>query len=613
MNKNIEILEVLNKDSKISQRELSKRVNISVGKVNSILKKLEEEDYIKYNQYKNRKYSYIITEKALALLEQNLKKNDDTRIKILDDKPTDVKQAVILAAGKRNDFYDPVGVLKLEEDISVINRIIDILNKNSIDDIIVITGYKSDAYEYLKHSSKATLIKNSKYKWNGTMASLALAEKSIVGDFIVIESDLIFEERAVKSLVSNPRRDCVVIATESGSKDESFVELRNEFLFKISKDIHTLNKIDGEFVGLTKISLDVYKKMMDEYKENRNPYINYEYTLLDVCRYYDIGYIKISDLVWAEVDNKEHYDKVSNYIYPMIKRKELKVKLGYLESLICSLLKVDTSEILDISHLSGMNNNSFKVSLKNDNYSLRIPGEAADKSVNRSFEKSNSKKLYELEISPKDVYFDENNGIKISEFISNAEPISATSAKKEENMKSIVELLKKLHESNICFENTFDFYESIKKYQDMIMKYDTVIYCDYDKIKNSIMKLYDEIKNSDLELSPCHNDLIPENIIKSDYGKFYLVDLEYASMNDYLWDIASLFVECEFSQDDEELFLRMYLEEQPSDEVRKKIATYKMLQNFLWSLWARYKEVKGENIGTFGIDRYNKVKQYISK
>ena len=33
MNKNIEILEVLNKDSKISQRELSKRVNISVGKV----------------------------------------------------------------------------------------------------------------------------------------------------------------------------------------------------------------------------------------------------------------------------------------------------------------------------------------------------------------------------------------------------------------------------------------------------------------------------------------------------------------------------------------------------------------------------------------------------
>ena len=297
----------------------------------------------------------------------------------------------------------------------------------------------------------------------------------------------------------------------------------------------------------------------------------------------------------------------------MIKRKELKVKLGYLESLICSLLKVNTSEIWDISHLSGMNNNSFKVSLKNDTYSLRIPGEAADKSVNRSFEKSNSMKLYQLGISPKDVYFDENSGIKISEFISDAEPISATSAKKEENMKSIVELLKKLHESDICFENTFDFYESIKKYQDMIMKYDTVIYWEYDRIKNSIMKLYDEIKNSDLKLSPCHNDLIPENIIKSGDGVFYLVDLEYASMNDSLWDIASLFVECEFSKDDEELFLRMYLEQQPSDEIRKKISTYKMLQNFLWSLWARYKEVKGENIGTFGIDRYNKVKQYISK
>ena len=171
--------------------------------------------------------------------------------------------------------------------------------------------------------------------------------------------------------------------------------------------------------------------MLDEYSKNKNPYINYEYTLLDVCRYYDVGYIKINDLIWAEVDNKDHYDKVINYIYPMIKRKELEVKFGYLESLICKLLKVDKSEILNISHLSGVNNNSFKVLLKNDAYSLRIPGEAADRSVNRSVEKYNSKKLYELGISPKDVYFDEKTGIKFSEFIYKAEPINATSAKKD--------------------------------------------------------------------------------------------------------------------------------------------------------------------------------------
>lgn len=611
MNKNIEILEILNIDSKISQREISKRTEISVGKVNSILKNLEENGYVKYNKCNNKKYSYIITEKALALLEQNLKKNDDTRIKILETNSNDLKQAVILAAGKREDFQHPVGVLKLEKDISIINRIIDILNKNGINDIFIITGYRSEVYKHLINSNKITMIENLKYKWNGTMASLALAEKAIKGDFIVIESDLIFEESAIKNLIHNSRRDCVVITTESGSNDETFVELRNDFLFKISKDIHTLNKIDGEFVGITKISLDVFKKMMDEYRKNKNPYINYEYTLLDVCRYYDVGYIKINDLIWTEVDNKDHYDKVINYIYPMIKRKELKVKDEDLRLLIYRELGIEGKYINKIFNLNGMNNSSFKVMINEKFYSLRIPGEAADISIDRKVEKTNSEKLYKLGISPKDIYFNEKNGVKISNFINKAEPLSASSAKKEKNMKSIALLLKKLHESDVVLENTFDLEDNIQKYEKMITQYSSEIYDQYDNTKKKILKLYDEVKNNVLRLSPCHNDLMPENIINSDNEKIYLVDLEYASMNDYLWDISSLFVECEFSQDDEELFLRLYFKTLPNEEMKKRINIYKILQNFLWSLWARYKEVKGEKIGTFGIDRYNKVKKNI--
>lgn len=611
MDKNIEVLEILNRDSNLSQREISRRSKISVGKVNSILRSLENEGYIEYNQAKNRKYSYIITKKALALLEQNLKKNDDTRIKILDDNPTEVTQAVILAAGKRKEISDSVGTLELEQDISITNRIIDVLKNNGINEIILIVGYKSEKYEYLKEINNITIINNPKYKWTGTMASLALAEKAVKGDFIVIENDLVFEERALKKLLTNPRRDCVVITTESGSNDESLVELRNEILFKISKDIHALNRIDGEFIGLTKISLDVFKKMLDEYSKNKNPYTNYEYTLLDVCRYYDVGYIKLNDLIWAEVDNKGHYDKVINYIYPMIKRKELEVKLGYLESVICKSLKIDKSEILDISHLSGMNNNSFKVSLKNDSYSLRIPGESSDKSVNRITEKFNSKKLYELGISPKDVYFDEKSGIKISEFIYKAEPINATSAKNEENMRAIADVLKRLHRSNIVFENTFDLKKNVEKYEKLIKESNSYIYHEYKEIKKKIFNMYDEINNDDVKLCPCHNDLIPENIIKSGSEKFYLVDLEYSAMNDYLWDIGSLFLECNFSQDDEELFLRIYFEKVPDEIVRQKIFKYKILQSFLWSLWGRFKEIRNENLGTFGIDRYNNVKNYI--
>ena len=49
-----------------------------------------------------------------------------------------------------------------------------------------------------------------------------------------------------------------LFTNESGSGDEAFVEIRDNHLFKMSKDIHQFNRIDGEMIGLTKISYKLY-------------------------------------------------------------------------------------------------------------------------------------------------------------------------------------------------------------------------------------------------------------------------------------------------------------------------------------------------------------------
>lgn len=63
-------LRELEKDSTLSQRDLSKRVGLSVGRVNNIINALLEKGYIKAQRFKNSKnkigYMYILTPKGIS-------------------------------------------------------------------------------------------------------------------------------------------------------------------------------------------------------------------------------------------------------------------------------------------------------------------------------------------------------------------------------------------------------------------------------------------------------------------------------------------------------------------------------------------------------------------
>jgi EPS-associated MarR family transcriptional regulator len=63
-------LRELEKDSTLSQRDLSKKVGLSVGRVNYIINALLEKGFIKAQRFKNSKnkigYMYILTPKGIS-------------------------------------------------------------------------------------------------------------------------------------------------------------------------------------------------------------------------------------------------------------------------------------------------------------------------------------------------------------------------------------------------------------------------------------------------------------------------------------------------------------------------------------------------------------------
>lgn len=610
MKSKVELLKMINKSSGINQRTLSAKCDMSLGKVNSLIESLELNKFI-IKEVRGREHRYSITKKGLEFLEKELNRNKDEQIKLHTKEITAINKAIILAAGRNVDFDIPVAGLKIN-DTTLIERNINILRKNGIEDIIVIVGYKSEVLKGKLINYDLTIIENKDYKWTGTMESLATAESFINDDFILIESDIVIEEAGIKEIIEYPLRDCILITAESGSGDEAFVEIRDDKIYKISKDIAQLNRIDGEMIGISKISYDFYNKMLEAYKYNKNPYMNYEYMILDISKTYSVGYVKIDNLLWHEIDNKEHYTYVINKLLRRIDKKEKSALLENLKEIICNCINIQSSEINSIIPIGGMTNKNFKVTMKDKFYVLRVPGNGTDKMISRKDEIRNAVYANRIGVDAELVYFNEETGVKISKFIENAQTLSPEAAKKQHNMKMVCNLLRTLHNSKEKMNNDFDIYAKIEKYEKLSKELGGLFYDDYYQIKDKIYSLKNIMSKLDVLYTPCHNDTIAENFIKSGEDKMYLIDWEYSGMNDPMWDLAAHSLENSFNDDEEELFLKIYFNGKLEEKYKERILINKIYQDFLWSIWTNIKEAKGDDFGSYGIDRYNRAKKNLN-
>lgn len=613
MEKLYKVLYLINNNNNVNQRYLSLKSGLSIGGVNSIIKNIQEYGYINVEK-SNGKSLYVLTEKGLSFLERKLHEEQSKKIKLHDKEQKNINQAVILAAGEKKIFDKPVGFLNIGN-TTLIDRQIELLERNNIEKIVIVVGYKSEYYEeYAKNKSNIILVKNYRYKWSGTMESLSLVKELIDDDFLLLENDMVFEERAINEILKSKDRDCMVITNESGSGDEALVEIRDGYVYKMSKDVHQFNKIDGEMIGISKISYKVFNKMLRQFKYNKNPYLNYEYAIMDIGRECNIGYIKIDDLVWGEIDSLKHYRDINKIIYNKLLRKEEEIKINNIKERLVEILGVTSDDIVEIIPVGGMTNKNYKVNINGKYYILRMPGTGTQDMISRTNENNNVHLIDSLGIDSKITYFNEESGIKLSEFIENAETINSKTAKREDNMELTASILRKLHTSNVEFKNEFNVFEEIDKYEKLLEEVNGQYYEDYIKVRNQVMLLKDVLEDLGIERKPCHNDTVPENFIKDNSGRIYLIDWEYSGSNDPMWDLAAHILECDFSTDEEELFLEKYFNKATIDEKYKtKILIYKICQDLLWSIWTIVKESKGDDFGSYGLDRYNRARENLLK
>lgn len=238
------------------------------------------------------------------------------------------KTAVIMAAGLGTRFGQytervPKGFIECGG-ISMIERSIITLIDCGITRIIIGTGYLKERYEELALTyPQIECVFSSRYTETNSMYTLYNC-REVVGDddFLLLESDLVFERRAISSLLKNEHPTIMLITPVTKFQDQYYVEYDiNHQLTMCSTDKAQLN-VKGELVGIHKLSNVFYKDMCTDYakKVEKKPKLGYEYELLSMAQEgSDLYVLNEKSLYWYEIDDPEDLAFAEKNVLPHLK------------------------------------------------------------------------------------------------------------------------------------------------------------------------------------------------------------------------------------------------------------------------------------------------------
>lgn len=245
-------------------------------------------------------------------------------------------KAVILAAGMGTRLRPtiqkiPKGLIEIKGK-TLLEYSLSALKGNGIQEVIIVVGFLAKAIkekfgrEY--KGIKIDYVLNHEYPKTGSMYSFSCA-KDKIGDsnVILLESDLLYDPKAIRVLLNSVHKDCILVSELSGSGDEVYIcANNNQRIMELGKNISDLNKKNaiGELVGILKLSKDFLEKLFEKAEEDyRKNKMNYEY---EECVFASSKFgnpvyaVLCKNLSWTEIDNENDLRRAKEKVYPKIKR-----------------------------------------------------------------------------------------------------------------------------------------------------------------------------------------------------------------------------------------------------------------------------------------------------
>ncbi len=234
-----------------------------------------------------------------------------------------IETAVILAAGRGTrlqpyTFDIPKGFMPVGDE-RLIERSVRLLKENGIKNVIIGTGHLHEHYEKFAQENGLTTFLSPDFATTGSFHTLIYGSENIKGDFLLLESDLLYHSDAIKGLLNHSAKDVILTSGFTQSNDEVYVEMADGNLKNLSKKKEELNSVDAELVGIWKISMDLLEKLKQYHAEAENSANkDYEIAIAEISADNPVSVLKVDDLAWCEIDNQEHLERAKEKILPRL-------------------------------------------------------------------------------------------------------------------------------------------------------------------------------------------------------------------------------------------------------------------------------------------------------
>ena len=520
------------------------------------------------------------------------------------------KNAIILAAGKSNRFapftYEkPKGLFIVKGEV-LIERQIKQLIEAGIKEIIVVIGYMKEKFFYLEQKyPEVKLIVNNTFGKYGNIYSIYVARNYLKNTYICCADHYFVNNPFLDNNISN-------ISYRAGTY---YSRKFREF----SIDYTDANVISGCYIGGSDKMAMVGHAYFNERFSNKFVELMED----------EINNFGIANMFWEEFYQR-HIKDLTLYVKEFAPNEVLefddidelrKFDSDFLLNVdseivdnICSKLNCHPNEITNISVIqAGLTNVSFKFTVNRIEYVYRHPGGTAGNLIDRRTEITAQMAAKSIDIDKSVIYMDPT-GWKLSYYVQDI--VKCDFLNNKEQLEKGMDYLRKIHSLNIDgYAKEFDDVEEGKKLMLIASSTKGNLCTEFKNIVNKINKLKryvdEESEKYNIQKVLCHNDVYEPNYIATANGDMYLIDWEYAGLNDPANDIACIICRYDYSFEQGEYLLKSYYGRDLTELEHRHCIAYIALCSFYWFCWGLYKGSVGDDDGFFFLPAYRNLIKYI--
>ena len=240
-----------------------------------------------------------------------------------------IEQALILAAGRGVRMGPrgqniPKGFIEVGG-VTLIARSLALLRQAGIRDVTIVTGHLAERYEALAAATTGVTLTarhNPHFAQKGSFESLRVGLAAMRGTFLLLESDIIYEPRALATVLSAAHENVILTSGPTGAGDEVYVWADGHggtprFRGMSKQRTAHADEPFGELVGISRIS-PVLAEQLVRHAHAAKPDSDYESAIVRAAGDVAISCLRVDDLLWGEIDDEAMLARVERSLWPRL-------------------------------------------------------------------------------------------------------------------------------------------------------------------------------------------------------------------------------------------------------------------------------------------------------